>query len=199
MPDATSPTLAASSALSQADNAIGVLVGTNVRATFSENVQLGTGFINLYESSGNLVESFNVTSSNNVSVNGTTVTINPTANLAYSTSYYCTIDNGAITDLALNLYAGFLDNASWNFTTGVNSASTLELGEINYVQVKDKHVNIMLEGSSDFAVKIFDAQGKLVSDTKNQKMIDLSKENNGVYFMSILAGQQTVQTRFLLN
>ena len=199
MPDATSPTLAASSALSQADNAIGVLVGTNVTATFSENVQLGTGFINLYESSGNLVESFNVTSSTNVSVNGTTVTINPTANLAYSTSYYCTIDNGAITDLALNLYAGFLDNASWNFTTGVNSASTLELGEINYVQVKDKHVNIMLEGSSDFAVKIFDAQGKLVSDTKNQKMIDLSKENNGVYFMSILAGQQTDQTRFLLN
>jgi len=39
----------------------------------------------------------------------------------------------------------------------------------------------------------------LISDTKNQKTIDLSKENNGVYFMNILFGQQTVQTKFLLN
>jgi methionine-rich copper-binding protein CopC len=199
LPDATSPTLAASSALSPADNATGVLVGTNVTATFSENIQLGTGFINLYESSGTLVESFNVTSSTNVSVSGTTVTINPTANLAYSTSYYCTIDNGAITDVALNPYTGFSDNASWNFTTETNSVSTLELGEINYVQVKDKQVIIKLDGSSDFSVKIFDAQGKLMSDTKNQKTIDLSKENNGVYFMNIMVGQQTVQTKFLLN
>lgn len=38
-----------------------------------------------------------------------------------------------------------------------------------------------------------------MSDTKNQKMIDLSKEENGVYLMNIVFGQQTVQTRFLLD
>jgi len=199
LPDATNPTLATSSALSPADNATGVVIGTNITATFSENVQLGTGLIRLYESTGTLVESFDVTSSTNVTVSGATVTINPSANLAYSTSYYCTVDNGAIVDLASNPYAGFSDNSTWNFTTEVNSASTLELGEMNYVQVKDKHVMIMLDGTSDFSVQIFDAQGKLVSNTKNQKTIDLSKENNGVYLMNIVFGQQTVQTRFLLD
>jgi hypothetical protein len=199
LPDATNPSLAASSALSPADNATGVLVSTNVTATFSENVQFGTGLIRLYESTGTLAESFDVTSSTAISISGATVTINPTANLAYSTSYYCTIDNGAIVDLASNPYAGFSDNSTWNFTTEANSASTLELGEMNYVQVKDKHVMIMLDGSSDFSVNIFDSQGKLVSNTKNQKMIDLSKEDNGVYLMNIVFGQQTVQTRFLLD
>ena len=155
--------------------------------------------IRLFESTGTLAESFDVTSSAAISVSGATVTINPTANLAYSTSYYCTIDNGSIVDLASNPYAGFSDNSTWNFTTEVNSVSTLELGEMNYVQVKDKHVIIMLDGSSNFSVKILDAQGKLVSDTKNQKMIDLSKENNGVYFMNIEVGQHTVQTKFLLD
>lgn len=199
LPDATNPTLATSSALSPADNATGVVIGTNITATFSENVQLGTGLIRLYESTGTLVESFDVTSSTNVTVSGATVTIHPSANLAYSTSYYCTVDNGAIVDLASNPYAGFSDNSTWNFTTEVNSASTLELGEMNYVQVKDKLVMIMLDGTSDFSVQIFDAQGKLVSNTKNQKTIDLSKENNGVYLMNIVFEQQTVQTRFLLD
>ncbi len=199
LPDATNPTLAVSSALSPADNATGVALSTNLTATFSENVQFGTGLIRLYESTGTLIESFDVTSSTNVTANSATVTINPSANLSSSTSYYCTIDNGAIVDLASNPYAGFSDNSTWNFTTGVNSASTLELGEINYVQVKDKHIMIMLDETSDFSVKIFDAQGKLVSNTKNQKMIDLSKENNGVYLMTILVGQESVQTRFLLD
>jgi hypothetical protein len=199
LPDATNPTLAVSSALSPADNETSVAIGTNLTATFSENVQLGTGLIRLYESTGTLVESFDVASSAAISVSGAIVTINPTANLAYSTSYYCTIDNGAIVDAASNSYAGFSDNSTWNFTTEANSASTLELGEVNYVQVKDKHVIINLDGSSDFSVKIFDTQGNLVSESINQKMIDLSKQSNGVYLMNILVGQQTVQTRFLLD
>lgn len=199
LPDATNPTLAVSSALSPADNATGVVVGTNLTATFSENVQVGTGFIKLYESAGTLVESFDVTSSTGISVSGATITINPSATLSFSTSYYCTIDNGAIVDLASNPFAGFTDNSTWNFTTEANSASTLELGDLNYVQVKDKHVIINLDGSSDFSVKIFDAQGKLVSETKNQKMIDLTREHNGVYLMTILVGQKTVQTRFLID
>jgi len=199
LPDATNPTLAVSSALSPADDATGVVISTNLTATFSENVQFGTGLIRLYESTGTLVESFDVTSSSAISISGATVTINPSANLTYSTAYYCTIDNGAIVDLASNSYTGFSDNSTWNFSTEANSASTMELGELNYVQVKEKQVIINLDGSNDFSVKIFDAQGKLVSNTKNQKTIDLSRENNGVYLMNILVGEQTVQTRFLLD
>jgi hypothetical protein len=199
LPDATNPTLAVFSALSPADNATGVVIGTNLTATFSENVQVGTGLIKLYESAGTLVESFDVTSSTGISVSGTSITINPTANLTYSTAYYCTIDNGAIVDLSSNPFVGFTDNSTWNFTTEANSASTLELGELNYVQVKDKQVIINLNGTNDFSVKIFDAQGKLVSDTKNQKTIDFSREKNGVYLLNILMDEQSVQTRFLLD
>lgn len=199
LPDVTNPTLAVSSALAPADNATGVTLSTNLTATFSENVQLGTGLIRLYESAGTLVESFDVTSSTAISANGATITINPTANLSFSTSYYCTIDNGAIVDLASNPYVGFSDNSTWNFTTEANSASTMELGEMNYVQVQEKRVSIHLDGSSDFSVKIFDAEGKLVSDTKNQKMIDLTGQKIGVYMMNIFIGQKTIQTRFLLD
>jgi methionine-rich copper-binding protein CopC len=319
MPDVTAPTLAVSSALSPADNATGVALGTNMTATFSENIQFGTGLVSLYLSTGVLVESFDVASSSNVSISGTTltinptsnllsltdyylqiaptaikdmannayagitnnsswnfttldnssdvtaplldvtpfvpadnsltasvsndfqvnfnedvmlgtaglitlklsngttvetfdvssstllsvngptVTINPTANLSYSTSYYCTIDNAAIVDLALNPYVGFTDNATWNFQTEADpSAAIGELEQQSYVQVIEKNLFIKVE-TKDFSVKIYDTQGRLVSDTKNQTIIDLSKEKNGIYLINVMLENQLIQTRILLN
>jgi hypothetical protein len=51
------------------------------------------------------------------SINGSTLTIDPTALLAYSTAYYVEIDATAIDDLAGNSYAGFSGSSTWAFTT----------------------------------------------------------------------------------
>ena len=58
-----------------------------------------------------------VTDGSQVTVSGTTLTINPTANLATSKQYAVQIDATAIDDLAGNSYAGITDNTTWSFTT----------------------------------------------------------------------------------
>jgi hypothetical protein len=39
----------------------------------------------------------------------------------------------------------------------------------------------------------------MVSESVNQKIIDLSKEKNGIYLLSIVVDGQPFQTRILLN
>jgi hypothetical protein len=55
--------------------------------------------------------------------NGTTLTINPTGNLAYSSSYYIKIASTAIKDTAGNLYSGISDATTLNFTTAAGDGS----------------------------------------------------------------------------
>ena len=56
---------------------------------------------------------------------GATVTINPSVDLPTLTSFYVTIDAGALTDLAGNSVAGLTDSTTFNFTT---AAGNLILG-----------------------------------------------------------------------
>lgn len=114
--DVIAPTLA-SNAFTPADNATGVSLTTNLSATFSEAVQPGTGNIVLHLAGGSVVESFDVNSSSAVTVSGSTVTINPSADLVLGNDYYVTIDNGAIHDITGNAYAGFSSASTWNFST----------------------------------------------------------------------------------
>ncbi|MEK0188774.1 Ig-like domain-containing protein, partial [Microcoleus anatoxicus] len=100
-----------------ADNAIGVAVGANLVVNFSEAIQKGTGNLVIKKLSDNsVVETIAVTAAN-VTVSGTQLTINPTADLGQGTDYYVEIANGAIKDIAGNNYAGITGNSTWNFTT----------------------------------------------------------------------------------
>ncbi|WRH67209.1 MAG: Ig-like domain-containing protein [Planktothrix sp. GU0601_MAG3] len=112
--DTTPPT---ASSFTPADNATGVAVGANLIVNFSEAIQKGTGNIVIKKVSDNsLVETIQVTATN-VTVSGTQLTINPTADLAQGTDYYVEIANGTIEDLASNDYAGIIGNSTWNFKT----------------------------------------------------------------------------------
>ncbi|MEL0589779.1 MAG: S8 family serine peptidase, partial [Planktothrix rubescens PR221] len=112
--DTTPPT---ASSFSPADNAIGVAVGANLVVNFSEAIQKGTGNLVIKKLSDNsVVETIAVTAAN-VTVSGTQLTINPTADLGQGTDYYVEIANGAIKDIAGNNYAGITGNSTWNFTT----------------------------------------------------------------------------------
>ncbi|MEG3838139.1 Ig-like domain-containing protein, partial [Microcoleus sp. Z1_C3] len=112
-PDTTAPTAAS---FTPADNATSVAVAANLVVTLSEAVQKGTGNIVIKKTDGTVVETIDVTSAN-VTVTGSSVTINPTANLVEGTDYYVEIAAGAIKDLAGNNYAGLVDPTAWNFTT----------------------------------------------------------------------------------
>lgn len=119
--DTTPPTI---SSLNPAHNATGVSYSSNLVITFSENVAFGTGTIRLLQSGGTLIESFDVASPpSGLTLSGSSVTLNPTAELAPATTYYVEIDATAIDDLASNSFAGFSGDSTWSFTTSSSTAT----------------------------------------------------------------------------
>jgi hypothetical protein len=113
--DTTAPT---KPTFSPVHNATGVPVGADLVLTFGEEITKGTGLIELRSSNGGtLIEQFDVADSGRLSFGKTTLTINPTANLSYSTGYYVTVVSGAVLDLAGNPYEGFTTTTAFNFTT----------------------------------------------------------------------------------
>ncbi len=99
---------------SPADNASSAGVATNIVVTFSESVQRGAGSIVLRVDGGATVATYDAATSANLSISGNTLTINPSADLAYGTAYKVEFAAGTIRDLAGNPYAG---TTSYNFTT----------------------------------------------------------------------------------
>jgi methionine-rich copper-binding protein CopC len=115
VPEVVAPTLLSSN---PADNGYIATVASDLTLTFSEAVKAGTGLIELYNSSNVLVESFSVASSTKVTGwNTSTLTINPTANLAGAAGHYVKIAASAVTDLSGNAYAGITNATTLNFTT----------------------------------------------------------------------------------
>jgi hypothetical protein len=74
--------------------------------------------IEIYSGSatGTIIESFDVASSSRISISGSTLTIDPTNNLADGTRYFVVIPSGAIRDAAGNAYAG---TSAYDFTTAL--------------------------------------------------------------------------------
>jgi methionine-rich copper-binding protein CopC len=118
--DTIAPTV---STFSPADGTTGVAVGNNIVLTFSEAIARGTGTITVRSgsASGAIVESFDAATSNRISISGSTLTIDPTNNLAGNTRYFVVFSSGNIRDLAGNAYRGTF---TYDFTTG--SATTTD-------------------------------------------------------------------------
>ena len=86
------------SSTSPTDNSTGVAAGANIVLTFNENVAAGSGNITLKKSSDNSTVQAMAVGGANVSISGAVVTINPTANLASSQSYFVQVDATTIDD-----------------------------------------------------------------------------------------------------
>jgi hypothetical protein len=123
---ATADTPPVISSFSPADNATGVAVGTNLVATFSENIVRGTGNITIRNVSNSTSATIAVTDTTQVSISGTVLTINPTADLLPSKNYAIRIASTAIDDTAGNSYAGIAtgNNTTWNFSTAATAPDT---------------------------------------------------------------------------
>ncbi len=102
------------------DSANGVELNSDINIIFSEVIHEGTGTIVLHRDSitGAVVESFNAASANmTISSSGTTLTINPTNDLAYGTHYFLVFGSDSINDEAANSYA----DEGYDFTTQVDN------------------------------------------------------------------------------
>jgi hypothetical protein len=124
--DAAPPLLVASL---PADNGTNVSVKTNyignptvdITLQFNDNVQRGTGNIYLHTANGTVIATIAASDLMIPNNYGGTVTFN--ASVQYNTSYYLTIDNGAIEDLAGNAFAGISSPTALNFTTAPDTTS----------------------------------------------------------------------------
>jgi hypothetical protein len=109
------------------DNAGNVAPGINIVLNFNENVKAGNGNIRIMQA-GQPVASIPVTDAQ-VTFNGSSVTVNPTADLPASAALYVLIDAGAITDLADNPYLGISNAEVFNFTTTDGVAPVIPIGQ----------------------------------------------------------------------
>jgi Ca2+-binding RTX toxin-like protein len=92
--DTTPPKLKSST---QVTSTKAVPVSSNLSLTFDEAVQRGSGDIVLKTASGSVVEIFNSQSAR-VSISGSTLTVDPTANLAVFAPYVLEVSPGAVRD-----------------------------------------------------------------------------------------------------
>lgn len=121
--DVTPPTLAISP-FDPADNAIDVPINSNMTVTFSEDIFPSSGVIQLRNSSTNaLVQMFDL-SGPGVTIQGNQVILDPLNDLSLQSSYYIVIQQGAVTDMGGNPYAGYTNSFTWNFSTAATAVVT---------------------------------------------------------------------------
>lgn len=114
--DKTPPTV---SKISPSASATDVAVASDIVITFSEPIALGTGAFTIKDSTGAVFATFTAANTSNLTVSGNTVTINPTADLAFGTGYRVDIGTGAVKDLAGNNFNGqsLINLLGYSFTT----------------------------------------------------------------------------------
>ncbi|MDO1446700.1 Ig-like domain-containing protein, partial [Rhodocytophaga aerolata] len=112
-PDNTPPTV---SSFSPAKGETNVVIDQNLILTFNEPIQKGLiGSITLYQNN-TILQSIDITNSA-LTISNKVLTINPPQDLPEGATVSVRITQGAITDLAGNVYAGISDNTTWQFTT----------------------------------------------------------------------------------
>jgi Bacterial Ig-like domain/Secretion system C-terminal sorting domain/NHL repeat len=177
--DVTPPTV---TTLSPADNATGVLIGSNLVLTFSENVQKGTGNILIKDAADNsTVQTIDVTTSA-VSITNAQATINPPADLLKNKNYYIQIPATAFTDMSSNAYAGIADMTTWNFATELNTAPTFTSTAITSIDENQTY---------NYTITTNDADNDLVVITAPTLPSWLSLTVTGSVTVGTLAGDGT--------
>jgi hypothetical protein len=108
-------------------------------ATFSETVHAGTGSLRLVDDTGNTTTTFAI-GSEQVLIEGNTLTLTPGLTLVAGHNYHVSIDNGALLDQAGNAYAGISNATTWN-VAATNLALTLNPvagdGRVNDGEARD--------------------------------------------------------------
>lgn len=100
------------------DNTTNIEVGKNIVLTFSEAIKAGgSGSIQIIDEFEKDTRLISVSDTSQVTIDGNTVTINPTDDLNFGVNYSVLISPGTITDLTANPYEGIDDVSELNFIT----------------------------------------------------------------------------------
>ncbi|MBF0160368.1 MAG: VCBS repeat-containing protein, partial [Magnetococcales bacterium] len=118
--DTSAPLLLSST---PADNAVDLPDDANIVLTFNEQLIAGLG--NAVLTGEGDKRNISISDSSQVSISGTTVTINPAADLAIDGAYSLQMASGVLRDLAGNSYAGIADSSTLNFTVRPASRITV--------------------------------------------------------------------------
>jgi methionine-rich copper-binding protein CopC len=174
-------------AVSPADNALGVPVSSNIVLTFNKSVRAGTGYIQIRKSTdGSLLDRIAVSDTIQVTFSGDSVIVNPTDDLAPGTAYYLTMDSGAVTDLSSNSFAGITGSTALNFVTAGGSGTAFKHPPSDFNA--DTQSDILWQGSSgQAAVWLMNGPGLLGSG--------LAGSNPGSSWRVVTAGDFDVDGR----
>ena len=119
--DVTPPTLVATT---PGDEAVNVSTSSDIVLTFNENVQLGAGDIVISNAAGD-TRTITIGEADDpdgaVTASGTTVTINPTLDLAADSTYHVTVAAGTIQDTSGNGFTG-IAAGDLDFTTAAGQS-----------------------------------------------------------------------------
>lgn len=114
------------------DGALSV-TGSRLVLSFDETVKAGTGTVTISDGASD-VRVINAADTTQVTISGSTVDINPSADLAPGTAYHLLVSGSAFTDLAGNPYVGWSNPAQLNFNTASSAVPTvLNAGDILFI------------------------------------------------------------------
>lgn len=172
--------------INPADEAVNITTDSNIVVTFSEAIQRGSASILLKNAAGTVIESFDVSTSNRLSISGSALTINPSADLLDSSEYK--LEFASVKDLAGNAYAG---SSNYNFSTAIPLILTGTKGNDNLIGdagndtlsgaegndiLKGNGGNDMLDGGSGLDLARFN--GKIADYTLSQNGANLVVQAN---------------------
>jgi len=157
--DYTAPAI---NTLDPADNATDIAVDYTFRLTFNENVNAGTGDIEIRRTSDDaLIEAFDVTA--DVTMGANYVEFTPTSDLDGNTEYYVLVDAGAIVDTSANAnpFAGITSTTAWSVTTvpGYPQVAEQAAYDLDDDGLSDHLVPIPATNAGDRVIVIFVADG----------------------------------------
>jgi hypothetical protein len=169
-----------------ANNATGVALGANLVLTFSEPVTKVAGkLVQLVKLNGDVVVGNYTTDSPEITVSGSTLTINPTFNLDPNTTYWVYMAAGAVKDAGNNNSAVISSSTVWRFTT--TTVTGLEEETAHYgisVWPNPVQTELHIHGSDFVGAELHDLMGNKVAETNNPKL-DVSILPSGTYLVKI--------------
>jgi methionine-rich copper-binding protein CopC len=186
--------------LEPADNSEGVPLNADLRITFSEPINRGTGSITIRRADNSVKQTLSV---NNLAVNvsGSIVTID-ISDLEQNTDYYVQMPAGTFRDLANNNFAGITDNTTWNFSTRP-PASLVMLSKgklLIYPNPTKGKIFLRLENGMNIEkAEVWNVLGQKLSDlqVKNNQEISLDHLPAAMYLLKLQISGEIVQQRII--
>ena len=170
--DNTNPTLSTSS---PTDDATDVNTLSSLVLTFDEAIDAETGGeVYLYKSDDTLVKTYSVTDTDYVNRSSSfTYTVDISAELEASTSYYIKINASAFDDTAGNSYAGISDATTLNFSTAATNCGCVSGQLVNKNDVVQSGATVQLLDSSNNLID--------TTTTDDEGRYDLYPSTSGTY------------------